>query len=94
MASSVSAKKRVRQNEKHRQENRAQSSRFKTAIKSFHAAIEAKDAEKARKQLQRVSSLLDKASSRNVIHRNRAAREKSHLSRRLNTLLGSGTRGA
>ncbi|MBI1848975.1 MAG: 30S ribosomal protein S20 [Planctomycetes bacterium] len=86
MATSRSAKKRVRQNETRRQKNRAVSSRFKTAIKRFEDAIESKNAAQAKTQLAEVSSLLDKAARGNVIHRNKAAREKSHLQRAMNRL--------
>jgi small subunit ribosomal protein S20 len=90
VADSRSARKRIRQNETRRQKNRAVSSRFKTAIKRFEDAVEAKNPDQAKKQLAAVSSLLDKAARGNVIHRNKAAREKAHLQRALNRLAPAG----
>jgi small subunit ribosomal protein S20 len=89
MATSRSSKKRVRQNETHRIRNRAEKSRVKTVIKSFQEAIDAKNVDTARKGLAEVTSLLDRAARRNVIHRNKAARAKANLQRALNRLAGA-----
>jgi small subunit ribosomal protein S20 len=86
MATSVSAKKRIRQNEQHRLRNRAEKSRFRTAVKRFEEAVESKNVDQASALLKHVTSYLDKAARKNVIHRNKAAREKSNLQQKLNRL--------
>jgi small subunit ribosomal protein S20 len=83
MAHSVSAKKRIRQNETHRARNRWRLRRMRTAISSFqdklaHGSIdEAKDAYRA------ASIAIDRTAAKGVIHKKQAARRKS----RLNTML-------
>lgn len=60
-------------------------SRAKTLVKDFVELVEGKKAEDARKKLTELSSFLDKAVTKGIIHRNSAARKKS----RMNHLLGS-----
>lgn len=78
MANSNSAKKRIRQNERRQERNRHQKSRLKTAIKNV---MTADDGEKATDAYRQASALLDRFSARNLLHRNKAARKKSQLSR-------------
>jgi len=80
MAHSRSAEKRVRQNKRNRIRNKSVRSALKTQIKKFHAAeAPARDAE-----YRRAVSAVDKAAKRGIIHPNKAAREKSRLSRAMN----------
>jgi len=80
--------KRNRQNEKRRQRNKAVKSSLKTAIRKFHEAAEAGEAEKAA-ELQRVAARqLDKAASKGVIHKNQAANRKSAIAKRAASLAG------
>jgi small subunit ribosomal protein S20 len=60
-------------------------SRAKTLVKDFVELVEGKKVEDARKKLTELSSFLDKAVTKGIIHRNNAARKKS----RMNHLLGS-----
>lgn len=76
MANTRSAEKRIRQERKRRLHNRAQRSRIKTAIKDV---LNAPNAEQAAPALKRASALLDRMASRDLIHRNKAARKKSQL---------------
>ena len=84
MAHSLSAKKRVRQNEKRRLINRARKSEIKTRIKHFEDAIRSGDKAAASEKLKLVTIKLDKAASTSTIHKNTAARLKSRLTKKLN----------
>ena len=86
MAHSLSAKKRVRQNAKKRVINRARKSLVKTQIKHFEAALAGGDVEQAQKQYGLVVKKIDKIASTSTLHKNTAARTKSRLARRLNSL--------
>ena len=80
MANTASAEKRIRQERKRYEHNRAQRSRLKTALKRVMGATDAGTATAAYRE---VSALLDRLASRNIIHRNKAARKKSQLARLL-----------
>jgi len=86
MAHSLSAKKRVRQNEKRRVINRARKSAVRTQMKHFEEAISLGDKEAASKQFRLVAMKLDKVASTSTMHKNTAARLKSRLAKKLNKL--------
>lgn len=86
MAHSLSAKKRVRQNEKRKKINRARKSQVKTQIKHFETALQNGDADAASKQYKLAAQKLDKVASTSTIHKKAAARKKSRLAKRLNAL--------
>lgn len=86
MAHSLSAKKRVRQNAKRRAINRARKSQVKTQIKHFEAAVDKGDVEAASEQYKLVAQKLDKVAATSTMHKRTAAREKSRLAKRLNSL--------
>ncbi len=86
MAHSLSAKKRIRQNAKRRVINRARKSMVKTQMKHFEAALKDGDADKAQEQFRLAAKKLDKVASTSTMHKNTAARIKSRLARRLNSL--------
>jgi small subunit ribosomal protein S20 len=88
MAHSLSAKKRVRQNAKRRIINRARKSVIKTAIKDFEAAISSSDKKAAAEQYKLIVKKLDKVASTKTIHKNKAARLKSRMARKINKLKG------
>ena len=88
MAHSLSAKKRVRQNAKRRLINRARKSEIKTVIKSFETAVGSGNKKTAAEQYKIVVRKLDKVAAKGTIHKNRAARLKSRLVRRLAKLKG------
>jgi len=81
MANHKSAEKRIRQNEKRRAINRGNRSRMRTEIKRLRTALNLGDAEGAQKLLSDVTSVIDKAIQKGVLHRNAAARYKSRLTR-------------
>ena len=86
MAHSLSARKRVRQNAKRRQRNRARKSMVKTQIKHFETALNAGELDRAQEQYRLLAKKLDKVASTSTMHKNTAARVKSRMARRLNTL--------
>ena len=86
MAHSLSAKKRVRQNTKSRTINRARKSQVKTQIKHFEEALSSGDVEAAKEQYQLIVKKLDKTASTSTMHKKTAARKKSRLAKKLNSL--------
>ena len=87
MAHSLSAKKRVRQNEKRRSLNRSRKSRVKTLIKRFEQAISSGNLEAAQQQYPDIIKSLDKVASQGTVHKKTAARKKSRLAKKLNNLV-------
>jgi small subunit ribosomal protein S20 len=86
VAHSLSAKKRIRQNEKKRKINRAKKSQVKTQIKHLETAIQNDDVDKAAEQYKLITKKLDKVASTSTMHKKTAARKKSRLAKRLNAL--------
>ena len=86
MAHSLSAKKRVRQNAKRNRINRARKSQLKTQIKRFEQALSGGDAKAASEQYRLVARKLDEVASTSTMHKNTAARKKSRLAKKLNSL--------
>ncbi len=78
--------KRMRQAEKRRLRNKAVKTRVKNVIKEFKEILETGKSEEALTQLPLVYKILDKAASKGVIHRRRAASLKSKLTKKLNQL--------
>ena len=89
MAHSLSAIKRVRQNEKQRLRNRSYRTRLRTKIKKLREAIEANKADEAKKLLPDTISLVDLLVKKGILHENTGNRYKSRLTRRLATLAAS-----
>lgn len=81
-----SAKKRVLVTERNRVYNRFWKTRCKNAVKKFLDAVEQKDSELAVKRLNEAQSVLDKAVVKGVVHRNTAARRKSHMAEKVKSL--------
>ncbi len=86
MAHSLSAKKRVRQNANRNRINRARKSQIKTQIKRFEQALSVGDAKAASEQYRLVVEKLDKIAGSSTMHKNTAARKKSRLAKKLNSL--------
>jgi len=83
VANLKSSKKRVRSNIKKEKRNVSVKSAIKTAIKNVEKA-ENKDSAKA--MLSEASSILDSASTKGVIKKNTASREKSRLAKKVNAI--------
>ena len=86
MAHTKQAKKRIRQNEKHRDRNRTLKSEIRTNSRKVTEAAEREDRPAAEQALKLVTKNLDKAAKNNVFHPNCAARKKSRLARMVNKL--------
>ncbi len=74
-----SAAKRHRQSLVRRSRNRSVKSELKTHVKSVLAAANSGDIAKAESAFRIAAKRLDQAGSRQVIHKNAAARRKSRL---------------
>jgi small subunit ribosomal protein S20 len=83
MANHFSALKRARQTEKRTALNKANTSRFRTALRKFRTALDSGDKKTAQETFSATVSAIDKAIQKGTIHRNTAARYKSRLSARL-----------
>jgi small subunit ribosomal protein S20 len=80
--------KRNKTNEKARLRNKAVKSSLKTSIRKAREAAAAGDVEKATVAVREASRQLDKAVSKNVIHKNAAANKKSALALKVAALQG------
>lgn len=78
-----SAIKRVKVSQKKRARNTSAKSAIKTYTRRYEAAIADGDKAGAAALYSKVSSLLDKAASKGIIHRNKAARRKSRLAAKM-----------
>ncbi|MFN2593443.1 MAG: 30S ribosomal protein S20 [Actinomycetota bacterium] len=85
MANIKSQIKRNRQNELRRQRNKSARSTLKTKVKGLEAAIDSGDQAAAETAYRDISRSLDKAASKGVIHKNKAANQKSRLAKRLSS---------
>jgi small subunit ribosomal protein S20 len=83
MANHFSALKRARQTTKRTAQNRANTSRLRTALRKFRVALKSGDSAQAKSHFSETVSMIDKAVHKGVIHKNTAARYKSRLSARL-----------
>ena len=88
MPQSTSAAKRLRQNTARRERNRAGRARVRTQIRSFEKALQGGNREKAREELIKSHSLLDRAAERGLLKKNYSDRKKSRLTRSFNSLAG------
>jgi small subunit ribosomal protein S20 len=81
-----SAKKRLRQNIKRRDHNRATKKALKKQLKAvFEGGADLKTTvDQVKKDATAAVKKLDKAAARGVIHRNNAARKKSQIARLIN----------
>ncbi|NQW27630.1 MAG: 30S ribosomal protein S20 [Flammeovirgaceae bacterium] len=83
MANHKSAKKRIKSNDVKRLRNRYQHKTARTFLKKLRETTDKVEAEKL---LQEVTSMLDRLSKRNIIHKNKAANLKSSLTKQVATL--------
>ena len=86
MANNKSAEKRILINERNRLQNRLYKSSVRTLTKKFLKDLEGykqspnpEEKENLKKMLGSVYSLIDKATKKNVFHKNTAARKKAQL---------------
>lgn len=86
MPNSTSANKRLRQNQAHRDRNKAISSNLRTQLRKVREAISAGNAETSATEFRLAAKKLDRAASRNIIHANKAARTKSRLTKAIKAI--------
>ena len=84
MANIKSSAKRALLIEKSTAKNRAAKSLMKTNIKKFDAAIADNDTDAAESAYRTAVKTVDRAATKNLIHKNKAARRKSAMARKLN----------
>nr|WP_086940623.1 30S ribosomal protein S20 [Thaumasiovibrio occultus] len=86
MANIKSAKKRAITSEKRRQHNASRRSMMRTFVKKVIAAIEAGDKAAATQAFADMQPVLDRAATKGLVHKNKAARHKARLAAKINAL--------
>ena len=76
----------VKTDAERRAKNSAVKSQIRTATRKTVEAVEAGAVEDAKKALVQATSVIDKAASKGVLHKNTAARKKSNLTAIVNAL--------
>jgi len=89
LAHTKSAKKRIRSSKRRQSYNKPIRSRVKTYLTKAEEVISSGNIEVAIEVVRQAISKLDKAAKRGIIHRNKAARHKSRLMKKLNALLST-----
>ncbi len=84
MAQTLSAKKRIRQNETHRARNRWRKAQIKEVVKEFHSTLRTGDKDKMSEALRACYKRLDKVAATGTIHKNAASRSKARLTKAMN----------
>jgi small subunit ribosomal protein S20 len=85
MANIKSQIKRNRQNELQRQRNKSERSELKTKVKNFLTTAEAGDAAASQEAYRDAARAYDKAASKGIVHKNKAANVKSRLAKKLSS---------
>jgi len=88
MANIKSSAKRALLIEKSAAKNKAARSLMKTNIKKFDAAVENGDQKTAETAYKTAVKTVDRAATKNLIHKNKAARRKSSMTHKLNAMNG------
>jgi len=86
LAKHISAIKRSRQAEKHRERNAAVKSSIRTGVRTVVSAVEGKDTETAKAALAKAIPAIAKAAAKGAFHKKTASRKISRLTKRVNTL--------
>jgi small subunit ribosomal protein S20 len=86
MANTAQARKRARQAEKRRQHNATLRSAARTALRKVRKAIAAGDKAGAIRLFGEATSIVDRVADKRIVHKNKAARDKSRLAARLKAL--------
>ena len=88
MANIKSSSKRVLLTQKATAKNKAAKSLIKTNIKKFDAAASGSDRTAAEQTYKVAVKTVDRAATKGLIHKNKAARKKSALTKKLNAAEG------
>lgn len=83
----LSALKRVRQSKKRFERNQAYRSAAKTLTKKFNDALKSEERDKVQTAFNNIIKLLNKASSKGVLHRNNASRRISAIAKKYHIFL-------
>ena len=86
MANNKTAKKRILVTETKTARNKAIKSKVKTYVKKVETAVEKKDVEAAKVALKEAISVINKAGSKGVYHKNTCARKISRLTKAVNEI--------
>ncbi|SHI02132.1 small subunit ribosomal protein S20 [Clostridium collagenovorans DSM 3089] len=86
MANSRSAKKRIKVNATKALANKMVKSALKTSIKNFEVSVVAGNKEEATAKLTLAVKAIDMACAKNILHKNKASRDKSRLAAKLNAM--------
>ena len=91
MPNTDSARRALRKDERRRVRNKQQRSTLRTAVKKVRASVAAvpsgeKTVEDAKVALQLAIKKLDQSAAKHLIHKNKAARDKSRLTKLINKL--------
>jgi len=86
MANTPQARKRARQAAARNRHNASMRSMMRTAIKRVRHAIDAGDQDTANELFRKACSIIDRVADKDIIHKNKAARQKSRLSQAIKAL--------
>ena len=86
LANTAQARKRVRQSEKSRTRNAAQKSNLRTSIKKVLKSLSDKNKDQSNANFKEAMSIMDKLVIKGLIHKNKAARQKSRLNKKIQGL--------
>ena len=86
MANIKSAKKRILVTRTKTERNKSIKSGVKTAIKKVYAAIESGDKAAATAELQAATKTIEMAATKDIYHKNNAARKVSRISKAVNEM--------
>ncbi len=78
---------RLKTNARDTKVNRSRKSQLKTEMKKFDAVIDANKKEEMIEAVKQISSALDTTARSKSIHKNKAARTKSRLQKKVNKLM-------
>ncbi len=86
MANTKSAEKAARQSTVHRARNDALTSQLRSAIRKATLALKGGKQEEASAALAQATPIIDSMVNKGIIHRNKAARHKSRLTKQVQAL--------
>lgn len=86
MANIKSAKKRILVSRRNEERNKSAKSAVKTAVKKVDAAVEAQDKAAAEEAFRNASSVIAKAASKGIFHKETASRKVSRLAAKVNKI--------
>ena len=76
----------MHQDEVRRLRNKAYRTRYKTVVKAVDEALKQGNSDAAKEAFHAAVSTIDRIASKGIIHKNKAARKKSRLAKKVNAL--------